>query len=107
MPFARTTLILSTHQRHRPQRVGDGAPDSPMLRHVAVAIGHQFDNRQTAAIDGAAEFAPDGRGNVKTDWRPKQRLERRRVKLPSLRKKREDTASVVVEYDNSGVQFVL
>src|SRR5215212_1309620 len=123
MPFARTTLILSTHQRHHPQRAGDGAPDSPMLRHVAVAIGQQFDNRQTMAIDSAAEFAPEGRpitrtgvrgseqpngrGNVKTDWRPKQRLERRRVELPSLRKKREDTASVVVEYDNSGVQFVL
>jgi hypothetical protein len=94
-----------------------------MLRYVAVAIGYELDDRQTAAPHGATELAsevvpisgssvrrseePGRRTNIETGRRPEQGFKRLRVKLLRLRKKRKDAAAIVVEYDNGGIQAEL
>src|SRR5829696_6386672 len=117
-------MLISGFNREGPaQRFRHGCPDRSVLRDISLAIGDQLDYRQAAAADGTAELAPEstpvtrpgvrcpeqpgGRGNVESGWRPKQRFECRRVELLGLRKKRKDTAAVVVEYDDGDIQTEL
>src|ERR687897_51849 len=123
MPLARTTPISRTNRGDSPQRLGDGAPYGPMLRHISVAIGYQLDDGQTLAADNVTNLAPEGvpisgsgvrcpeeagrHGYLETGRGPEQRFKGRRVEQFGLRKKREDPAPVVVEYDDSGIQTEL